>query len=184
MAAKKETRVKIADLTPHPKNYRRHPAAQLEKLRASLRVHGQQKPVVIDAEGTILAGHGLVEAARAEGWAEIGCHLYDGPYPDAFVIADNASADLAEDDNEALATLLKELEAKGELDASLFSTDDLGSLLAELEAANPAPVEEEGSAALPAERWLIIVECSGENEQLARLEELTEKGWECRAAIS
>ena len=79
----------IAALTPHPRNYRRHPEHQLAILRESLRVHGQQKPVVITPDGTILAGHGLVEAARAEGWTEIACHVYDGPYPEAFLAIDN-----------------------------------------------------------------------------------------------
>ncbi len=69
----------ISALRPHPRNYRRHPEHQLAILRESLRVHGQQKPVVITPVGTILAGHCLVEAARLEGWESIACHMYDGP---------------------------------------------------------------------------------------------------------
>src|SRR5574340_1855538 len=85
-------------LRPHPRNYRRHPEHQLAILRESLRVHGQQKPVVLTPDGTILAGHGLVEAAKAEGWNEIAVHVYDGLHPEAFIAADNYSASLAEDD--------------------------------------------------------------------------------------
>jgi len=61
-----ETR-QLADLTPHPKNPRRHPPEQVEQLRLSLRTHGAQKPIVITEAGQILAGHGLVEAMLAEG---------------------------------------------------------------------------------------------------------------------
>jgi DNA modification methylase len=124
----------IAALRPHPRNYRRHPERQLAILRESLRVHGQQKPVVITPDGTILAGHGLVEAARAEGWNEIACHVYDGPYPEAFLAIDNRASDLAEDDEEALAALLRNLEAQDQLTAAGWGQDDLGELLLRLEA--------------------------------------------------
>ena len=124
----------IGELRPHPLNYRRHPESQLEVLRQSLRDHGLQKPVVVTPDGTILAGHGLVEAAKAEGWTEIAVHVYDGPHPDAFVVADNYSASLAIDDEQALAELLKRLEADGELGASGYQQDDLHELLLRLEA--------------------------------------------------
>lgn len=123
----------IAALRPHLRNYRRHPEHQLTILRESLRVHGQQKPVVITPDGTILAGHGLVEAARAEGWSDIACHLYDGPYPEAFLAIDNRASDLAEDDETALAELLRDLEAQDQLNAAGWEQDDLHELLLRLE---------------------------------------------------
>ena len=125
---------RIADLRPHPRNYRRHPEHQLAILRESLRVHGQQKPVVITPDGTILAGHGLVEAARAEGWSEIACHVYDGPYPEALLAIDNRASDLAEDDEAALAQLLRDLEAQDQLSAAGWEQDDLHELLLRLDA--------------------------------------------------
>ena len=123
----------IASLQRHPGNYRRHPEHQLAILRESLRVHGQQKPVVITPDGTILAGHGLVEAARAEGWTEIACHVYDGPYPEAFLAIDNRASDLAEDDEAALAQLLRDLEAQDQLNAAGWGEDDLSELLLRLD---------------------------------------------------
>jgi DNA modification methylase len=97
-------------------------------------VHGQQKPVVITPDGTVLAGHGLVEAARAEGWSEIACHVYDGPYPEAFLAIDNRASDLAEDDEESLARLLRDLDAEGQLDAAGWGEEDLEELLLRLDA--------------------------------------------------
>jgi DNA modification methylase len=123
----------LSSLRPHPRNYRRHPEHQLAILRESLRVHGQQKPVVITPDGTILAGHGLVEAAKAEGWTEIACHVYDGPYPEAFLAMDNRASDLAEDDEQALATLLRDLESQDQLSAAGWAEDDLGELLLRLD---------------------------------------------------
>jgi DNA modification methylase len=125
---------RIADLRPHPRNYRRHPERQLTLLRESLRIHGQQKPVVITPDGTILAGHGLVEAAKLEGWTEIACHVYDGPYPEAFLAIDNRASDLAEDDETALAELLRDLDAQEQLHATGWSEDDLNELLLRLDA--------------------------------------------------
>jgi len=143
----------IDSLRPHPRNYRRHPERQLALLRESLRVHGQQKPVVITPDGTILAGHGLVEAARAEGWTEIGCHVYDGPYPEAFLAIDNRASDLAEDDETALAQLLRDLDSAGQLDATGWERDDLDDLLLRLEAEEKRGKEEtfDVAAALEAE---------------------------------
>ena len=115
----------IAALHPHPLNYRRHPEHQLAILRESLRVHGQQKPVVITPDGTILAGHGLVEAAKLEGWETIACHVYDGPYPEAF---------LAQDDlNELLLRL--DAEEKREQEEAF----DAEQALAEAESASGGP---------------------------------------------
>jgi DNA modification methylase len=132
----------IAALRPHPRNYRRHPERQLALLRESLRIHGQQKPVVITPDGTILAGHGLVEAAKAEGWSELACHVYDGPYPEAFLAIDNRASDLAEDDEAALAALLRDLDTEGNLGAAGYADDDLSELLARLDAEDKRDREE------------------------------------------
>jgi DNA modification methylase len=123
----------IAGLTAHPANYRRHPPEQIEVLRRSIRAHGLQKPIVIKADGTILAGHGLVEAARLEGYSQVPVHVYTGKHPEAFLVADNYSAQLAVDDEPALAALLKRLADGDELGASGYTDDDLGSLIAKLE---------------------------------------------------
>ncbi len=123
----------VSTLQPHPRNYRRHPEHQLALLRESLRVHGQQKPVVVTPDGTILAGHGLVEAARAEGWTELAVHVYDGPYPEAYLSLDNRASDLAEDDEAALAELLKDLDAQDQLTAAGWEPEDLRELLLRLE---------------------------------------------------
>jgi len=132
----------ISTLRPHPRNYRRHPERQLTLLRESLRIHGQQKPVVITPDGTILAGHGLVEAAKAEGWSQLACHVYDGPYPEAFLAIDNRASDLAEDDEAALAALLRDLDAEGNLNAAGYGDDDLAELIARLDAEDKRGREE------------------------------------------
>lgn len=51
-------------LKPHPKNSRIHSEKQIEKLQRSIREFGFAKPVIVDEEYTILAGHGAVLAAQ------------------------------------------------------------------------------------------------------------------------
>src|SRR5882672_8966655 len=58
---------KLRDLKPSPTNSRRHPPEQIIQLRASLRQFGFPKPVLIDAKGEIIAGHGITAAALEEG---------------------------------------------------------------------------------------------------------------------
>jgi len=132
----------IERLRAHPRNYRRHPEHQLAVLRESLRVHGQQKPVVITPDGTILAGHGVVEAAKAESWTQVACHVYDGPYPEAFLAIDNRASDLAEDDESALAQLLKDLDAGELLPAAGWDQDDLAELLARTQVLADGDIED------------------------------------------
>lgn len=50
-------------LKPHPKNSRFHPEVQLKQLAASLRRFGITKPILIDDDDTILAGHATTLAA-------------------------------------------------------------------------------------------------------------------------
>ena len=59
--------VPIAKLVPYQNNARTHSPAQIQKLRSSLREFGFINPVLIDRDFGVIAGHGRIEAARAEG---------------------------------------------------------------------------------------------------------------------
>lgn len=63
----------LAALTPYARNARTHSAEQLAQLVASLREFGFTNPVLIDADGGILAGHGRAIAAQQLGLAEVPC---------------------------------------------------------------------------------------------------------------
>ena len=85
-------------LSLDPANVRKHSAKNLDAIKASLRRFGQQKPIVVDAKGIVLAGNGTLTAAKALGWKEIQIVRTDlaGVQATAFGIADNRSAELAE----------------------------------------------------------------------------------------
>jgi ParB-like chromosome segregation protein Spo0J len=63
--------VPIDELRPHPRNYRVHPEDQLAHVEHSMRTNGVYRNVVAARDGTILAGHGVVLAARKIGLAEV-----------------------------------------------------------------------------------------------------------------
>jgi hypothetical protein len=101
----------VSELKFDPKNSRKHPTRNIDSIKESLRRFGQQKPIVIDATNTVVAGNGFLQAARELGWSQILCIKTDleGAEAMAFAIADNRTAELAEWDMEALAASLKEI---------------------------------------------------------------------------
>jgi DNA modification methylase len=68
--------------------------------------------------------------------------VYDGPYPEAFLAIDNRASDLAEDDEAALAQLLRDLDSQDQLSAAGWGEDDLSELLLRLEAEEKRDREE------------------------------------------
>jgi len=55
--------VRLADLRPHPQNYRSHPRDQIEHLKASIAEFGVYRAILTARDSTIIAGHGVVQAA-------------------------------------------------------------------------------------------------------------------------
>jgi DNA modification methylase len=124
--------VGIETLSPDPANVRKHGQRNMDAIKASLRRFGQQKPIVVDAKGIVLAGNGTLAAARELGWREIQIVRTEltGSQATAFGIADNRSAELAEWD-EKLADVLASLKAED------FPIEEIGFDLDELEALKP-----------------------------------------------
>src|SRR4051812_39274449 len=58
-------------LKPYDRNARVHGKEQIQQLRASFREFGQVWPILVRADGTIIAGHGRLEAATAEKFKEV-----------------------------------------------------------------------------------------------------------------
>ena len=107
-------RIKVADLSLDPSNVRKHSRQNLDAIKASLRKFGQQKPIVIDAKGIVLAGNGTLTAAQELGWTEIDTIRteLEGIEATMYAIADNRTAELAEWDDK-LTDVLKSLQDDG-----------------------------------------------------------------------
>lgn len=118
-AAPRFETVPLTSLRPHPRNYRRHTEYQLVELRASIEQHGAYRNVVIAEDGTILAGHGVVEALESMGAAEVNVarmpYAPDDPAAIKLLVGDNELGALAESDQGQLSELLGQLNELGEL---------------------------------------------------------------------
>ncbi len=126
--------VPIDTLTLDPANVRRHPAKNLDAIKASLTRFGQQRPVLVDDKGIIIAGNGTVMAAKALGWPSINIVRTNlkGSEATAYAIADNRTAELAEWDDDALAQQLAALQIEdAELAEAAGFTDAEIAALAE-----------------------------------------------------
>lgn len=101
-------------LRPAPTNPRTHSPRQIRQIADSIRVFGFTNPVLVDAAGCIIAGHGRVEAAKLLGRDTVPtiCLSHLGPAEiRAYIIADNRLAELAGWDHDLLAVEFAYLEA-------------------------------------------------------------------------
>jgi hypothetical protein len=100
-----------ASLKPHPKNYRTHPEDQLRHIGESLKQNGFYRNVVIAKDNTILAGHGVIEAAALVGITKIPCYRLpiesDSPSAMKILASDNELPRFAESDDRALSEILR-----------------------------------------------------------------------------
>lgn len=105
--------VALDDLKPHERNYREHPVDQIEHLIQSIEEHGFYRNIVVAKDGTILAGHGVVEAATVMGLTEVPVIRLDvepdDPKALKVLTGDNELSRMTEFDDRALTELLKEI---------------------------------------------------------------------------
>src|SRR5260221_407953 len=89
--------VAIDALKAHPRNYKRHPEQQIGRLATSITRFGQVRSIVVQ-EGAggryvIVAGHGLVEAAKRENLTELRADIIPASWTpeqvEGYLIADN-----------------------------------------------------------------------------------------------
>lgn len=123
----------IDALVPYARNARTHSPQQVAQIAASIREFGFTNPVLIDAAGGIVAGHGRVMAAKSLGVGSVPCLRVDWlteAQRRAYVLADNQLALQAGWDDELLAGELRALQAGGfDLSLTGFDSDDLADLL-------------------------------------------------------
>lgn len=120
----------LDDLKKPEKNIRLHTDKQIKEFRRSIEMFGQIRPVVIDEDGVVLAGNGLVETLRTMGHTEADCYIVKGlteVEKKKLMLADNRIFDLGVDDMAAFDAFI--LELKDDLDVPGFDEDMLKSLM-------------------------------------------------------
>ena len=113
----------IEELQPYDRNAKHHPPAQVEMIARSIREFGWTVPVLIDADDSVIAGHGRLEAARALEMAEVPTIRLEHLTPAqvrAYRLADNRLAEMAPWDTDALEEELRALSLED------FEMADLG----------------------------------------------------------
>ena len=102
----------IDDVHPYQNNPRNNDDA-VEYVANSLREFGWQQPIVVDTDGTIIAGHTRLKAAKRLGMEKVPVVVADNLTPaqvNAYRLADNKVAEAATWDMEALSVELDGLE--------------------------------------------------------------------------
>jgi ParB-like chromosome segregation protein Spo0J len=130
--ADKVERWDITRLTPYARNSRTHSDEQIGQIAASIKEWGWTTPVLVDEDGSIIAGHGRTLAAQRLKMTEVPVMVAKG-WSDAkkraYVIADNKLAMNAGWDNEMLALEFSELQGMDfDLDLTGFKTEEIQAL--------------------------------------------------------
>jgi len=133
--ADKVERWSIDKLTPYARNSRTHSDEQISQLAASIKEWGWTTPVLVDEDGSIIAGHGRTLAAQRLKMTEVPVMVAKG-WSDAkkraYIIADNKLALNAGWDNELLALEFSELQGMDfDLDLTGFTADEIAALMPE-----------------------------------------------------
>jgi DNA modification methylase len=128
-------RVATASLQFWPQNARSHGPLNMEAIKGSLLRFGQAEPLVVQAAtNRVIGGNGRLAAMRELGWPECDVVMLDvdDVKAAALGVALNRSGELAEWNDETLAKILTEIDARGELATVGFDQDDLTELLARI----------------------------------------------------
>ncbi len=125
--------VRTSAIIPYTKNPRRHSTRQLKVLADGISRFGFLVPMIVDETGTLISGHGRVEAAKLVGLDQVPVIRVDHLTPEevrAFRIADNRISDLSEWDDALLLPELRELSDLPELiELSGFSSGEIDVML-------------------------------------------------------
>lgn len=125
-------RENLADLKPHPRNYQHHPEDQLEQIIASIKQNGFYRNIVVAQDNTILAGHGVVQAATKMGRKRVPVIRLpldpDDPRALKVLTSDNEINNLAEIDDRMLTEMLKEIMQEDNLAGTGFNEQQLATL--------------------------------------------------------
>src|SRR5450759_298950 len=150
----------IDRLLPYIRNARTHTDAQVAQVAASIREFGWTNPLLVAADGVIIAGHARLAAARKLRMTEVPVIVLDhltGAQRRALVLADNRLALDAGWDEEMLRVELASLQEDGfDLEVVGFTDEELQNLLRDPEESNVGLTDEDAVPDEP-ERAITVV---------------------------
>jgi ParB-like chromosome segregation protein Spo0J len=130
---------RLDQLKHDPRNARKHSKRNIEMVTAALQEVGAARSIVIDEEGTVLAGNGVLEAAGEVGIDKVQVVEADGntiiavrrtglseEQKERLALLDNRAGELAEWDPKQLKLLM---EQRPKALASMFTEEELAGLV-------------------------------------------------------
>jgi ParB/RepB/Spo0J family partition protein len=164
----------VDQLVENPRNPRKHPQEQIDRLVASYKRFGQTKPILVrKADRVIIAGHGMLRAMKQAGAAQVDVLAWetDQATADQYMLADNRHGELSSPDTDRVAAILREID-KADYMAVGFSDDEVSKLLADLDASDIVVAEVDTSAV--DDRAWVSIRCplARQAEMLQRLTEV------------
>jgi hypothetical protein len=125
--------INVDKLSAYETNSRTHSDDQIKQIADSIKEFGFTNPVLIDQDGTIIAGHGRVQAAKKIRMDEVPCirlsHLTEAQRK-AYVIADNKLALNAGWDDDLLKSEIEALQMMDfDIDLLGFDQNELNEII-------------------------------------------------------
>jgi len=185
----------IADLTPDLHNANRGTERGQYMIDHSIGQYGAGRSILVDADGNVIAGNKTLQAAADAGLPIVVVKTAG----ERLVVVQRTDLDLLSDDKRARLLAYadnRSSEVGLEWDAEQVVADLAGGLGLdglfmdfELEkigamADIAGEIDDPGAQIDLPEQWMILVECSGEQEQVTLLLDFATRGIVCRALIS
>lgn len=171
IAAIRDLRVEtipVSALSPYTNNPRTHTKKQIRQIADSIRSFGWTNPILIDASGGVIAGHGRLAAAKQLNLKIVPAIRIEDmteAQKRAYVIADNRLAELAGWDEKLLAIELQslcEIDIDFEIDLTGFSMGEIDVLIGGQETAEADPADrlpalssDEPTITQPGDLWIL-----------------------------
>lgn len=169
--------VAIDSIKPYDKNPRVNDQA-VDKVAMSIKEYGFRQPIVVDKDRVIVAGHTRYKAAKRLGLSNVPISIADklsNKQIKAYRLADNRVAQEAKWDNNLLSEELFELrELDFDLSLTGFENLELKNILNE----NDLTVDD--LKINDKTEFLVVVECTSENEQQKFYDEVMQRGFKCK----
>lgn len=121
----------ITDLIPNAQNVRKHTKNQIDEFKKSVDKFGVIRPIVIDENNVILAGHGLFETLKQQGKDEVEVMVINGlseKDKKKLLLSDNKIYSLGVDDYSVIEDLLAELGTENDFEIPGYNSEILEEL--------------------------------------------------------
>lgn len=157
----------IKALKPYEKNPR-HNENGVDYVAKSIQEYGFKVPIIIEKNGTIIAGHTRYEASKKLGIEKVPCVIADDLNEEqakAFRIADNKVSDFSIWDNKLL------LEELADIGDDFFTGFDFGDIM------NFDVLDEEDNSVIEENEYGVTYECVIRSSDKSKIEKI-KKIWE------